>query len=473
MSLSFMVIDAFCFAETYPFMVIDAFCFAETHPTRFIFRSSFFLPFLMTTFTADVFQNRFLPEGANEVHAIMTVTASQTLEAAMIAPPANGDRVFGIICDTSGSMQGDKIQAAKTAMRTLVEMLPEDSKFFIITGSSGAKIICPTMQATTKNKQEAINAIRGVSANGGTVMSRWLSAALDQFRQYPNAIRQALLLTDGQNDSSDDDNLITILQKATEQFQCHCRGVGTDWRVAELQRVAAALMGTTDIIPDPSLLEADFQEILTLAMSKSIQDVRLRLWTPQGAIVRYCKLVSPEIVDVTPKGQSPKPQTFDYPTGAWAKDESRDYHFCIEVKPGNVGDEMLAGRASLISTIDGQETKIAEAKILAVWTDDEARSAKIDRRVAHYTGQAELATSIQEGIEARERGDVDVATAKLGRAVQLAHESGNEATAKLLRTVVEVEDEATGTVRLKRSVEKVDEMMLETRSTKTTRLPKT
>ncbi len=431
----------------------------------------------MTTFAAEVFQNRFLPEGANEVHAIMTVTAQNTsasgsLEDSLEDSLGGGDRLFGIICDTSGSMQGDKIQAAKTAMRTLVEMLPEDSRFFIVTGSSGSKMVCPTMQATERNKHEAINAIRSISANGGTVMSRWLAAALEQFRQYPNAIRQALLLTDGQNDSSDDDNLKTVLQKATEQFQCHCRGVGTDWQVSELQKVATALMGTTDIIPDPSLMAADFQDILIQAMSKSIQDVRLRLWTPQGAIVRYCKLVSPEIVDVTPKAQSPKPQTYDYPTGAWAKDESRDYHFCIEVKPGNVGDEMLAGRASLISQIDGQETKIAEAKILAVWTDDEARSAKIDRRVAHYTGQAELATSIQEGIEARERGDEEVATAKLGRAVQLAHESGNEATAKLLRTVVEVEDEATGTVRLKRSVEKVDEMMLETRSTKTTRLPK-
>ena len=58
----------------------------------------------------------------------------------------------------------------------------------------------------------------------------------------------------------------------------------------------------------------------------------------------------------------------------------------------------------------------------------------------------------------------------LGRAVQIAHESGNEGTAKLLRNVVEVEDASSGTVRLKRSVSKEDEMMLETRSTKTTRV---
>jgi hypothetical protein len=424
---------------------------------------------MTTNFAAEVFQNPYLPQGTNEVHAIMTVTAQEGLVAAM---PTSQQRVFGIICDTSGSMQGDKIQAAKNAMRKLVELLPEDSYFFVVTGSGSSRLTCPVTQATAANKQTAYDAIRGIAATGGTVISKWLHEALVQFRQYPNAIRQALLLTDGQNDPSDEDEIVTVLKNCTGQFQCHCRGVGTDWRVAQMQQVADALLGNTDIIPDPSMLEADFQDILAVAMSKAVQDVRLRLWTPQGATARYCKQVSPEIVDVTAKGQISKPQTIDYPTGAWAKDESRDYHFCIQVNPGNIGDEMLAGRASLISIADGQETKIAEAKILAIWTDDEARSAKIDRRVAHYTGQAELATSIQEGMEAREKGNWEMATAKLGRAVQLAHESGNESTAKLLRKVVEVDDAATGTVRIRKSVDKADEMMLETRSTKTARIPR-
>jgi von Willebrand factor type A C-terminal domain len=243
-------------------------------------------------------------------------------------------------------------------------------------------------------------------------------------------------------------------------------------RLAQVRQIGDKLLGTTDIIPDASMIQADFEAILQTAMGKTISDVSLRLWTPQGATVQYCKQVSPDIVDVTDRAKPVKVQVVDYPTGAWGKAESRDYHFCIRVNPGNVGDEMLAGRASLICTIDGVETKVTEARILATWTDDEARSAKIDRRVAHYTGQAELAQSIQEGLEARDRGNVEVATAKLGSAVKLAHESGNEATAKLLRKVVDIEDAATGTVRLKRDVAKEDAMALETRSTKTTRIPK-
>ena len=63
---------------------------------------------------------------------------------------------------------------------------------------------------------------------------------------------------------------------------------------------------------------------------------------------------------------------------------------------------------------------LGQGLVRAVWTDDEALSTRINPHVAHYTGQAELAQVIQDGLEARKQGDEDTATAKLGRAVALA-----------------------------------------------------
>jgi hypothetical protein len=159
------------------------------------------------------------------------------------------------------------------------------------------------------------------------------------------------------------------------------------------------------------------------------------------------------------------PQTADYPTSTWGA-ESRDYHVCINVQPGDVGDEMLAGRVSLV---EGAETR-AQALVKAIWTDDEQLSTRINPHVAHFTGQAELADCIQEGLEARKDGDVATATFKLGRAVKLAAEGGNDGTMKLLQGVVEVDDAATGTVRLRQNVAAIDEMSLDTRSTITVRV---
>ncbi len=104
------------------------------------------------------------------------------------------------------------------------------------------------------------------------------------------------------------------------------------------------------------------------------------------------------------------------------------------------------------------------------WTGDSALSTRLNRRVAHYTGQAELADAIQEGLDARRSGDVDTATARLGRAVALAAESGNAETSALLEKVVEVDDPATGRVRLRREVTAADEMTLDVRSTRTARV---
>jgi hypothetical protein len=214
-------------------------------------------------------------------------------------------------------------------------------------------------------------------------------------------------------------------------------------------------------------MAADFTSMMQAAMGKAVHDVALRVWTPQGATVAFIKQVSPAIEDLTTRRTQVDPLVGDYPTGAWGN-ESRDYHLCIDVPPQQAGDEMLAGRVSLV--VDGDA--VTQARLLAIWTDDPRLSTRLNRQVAHYTGQAELAQVIQEGLEARKQGDEETATAKLGRAVALAEQSQNEDTARLLARVVDVVDAATGTVRLKKKVDDADEMALDTRSTRTVRTKK-
>ncbi len=108
--------------------------------------------------------------------------------------------------------------------------------------------------------------------------------------------------------------------------------------------------------------------------------------------------------------------------------------------------------------------------VKATWSDDSTLTTRINPAVAHYTGQAELASAIQEGLAAKAAGDDATATLKLGRAAKLAAETGNDDATNRLRRVVDIEDPDTGTVRLKRDASKLDEMALDTASTKTTRV---
>jgi hypothetical protein len=295
-------------------------------------------------------------------------------------------------------------------------------------------------------------------------MGAWLLLAAQLFDLRPGDIAHAILLTDGDNGERHG-YLETVLESIAGKFTCDCRGIGTNWKVSELRKIAGAMLGTVDIVAHPHLLAAAFEQMMTAAMGKTSADVQLKVWTPVNSTVRFVKQVEPQVADLTGKRVADGPRAGRYPLGSWGA-ESRDYHVCVDVSPGSAGDEMLAAR---VSVVEGDQV-LAQSLVRAVWTDDTALSTRINRQVAHYTGQAELADVIQAGIEARKAGDDHTATLKFGRAAKLAHDSGNQATAELLATVVEVEDAATGTVRLRRKVSDADEMALDTRSTKTVRV---
>ena len=433
-------------------------------------------------FTVDVDQNQYMPEGGREVSAIVTITSADGAAALEGPGPAAGAEPEGsaeiIIIDCSGSMEDPhtKIAEARAATAAAVDVVRDGVLFSVIAGTNLALPVFPAdgsmARADAASRAAAKQAVAGLRAGGGTAIGQWLELARQTFARYPAKLRHAILLTDGKNQHESPEQLAAAVGQCEGVFSCDCRGVGTDWEVKELRTISTALLGSVDIVPDPSGLAADFAAMMQSAMGKQVADVMLRVWTPQHATVKFVKQVAPTVDDLTSRRTPFGPQAGDYPTGAWGPGESRDYHVGVEVTPAGVGQEMLAARVSLVAQSPSGADVLGQGLVRAIWTDDEALSTKINGRVAHYTGQAELAAAIQDGLEARKQGDEETATAKLGRAVALAHQSGNEDTAKLLAKVVDVVDVETGTVRLRKQVEDADEMALDTRSTKTVRARK-
>jgi len=428
-------------------------------------------------FTVQIDQNPYLPVGGRDVSAVVTVTADAMGDTSSLQDRAD-DSAEIIIVDCSGSMDfpPEKILAARAATSAAVDVIRDGARFAIVAGTNTAWPVYPAdgsmAVADARTRTEAKRAVGGLRANGGTAIGQWLRLTHRIFQSYPSTLRHAILLTDGKNQHETPAELAAAIGLCEGAFTCDCRGIGTDWVVDELRKVSTALLGTVDIVPDPAGLAADFEEMMRGAMSKQLPDVMLRVWTPQQAIAKFVKQVAPAIDDLTGRRSQSGPQVGDYPTGAWAPGESRDYHVGVEVNVAGVGQEMLAARVSLVASLPSGQQVLGQGLIRATWTDDEALSTRINPGVAHYTGQAELAAAIQDGLEASKQGDDETATAKLGRAVALAHEAGNEDTARLLARVVDIVDEATGTVRLKKKVSAVDEMALDTRSAKTVRVKK-
>jgi hypothetical protein len=446
-------------------------------------------------FTIEIHQNEYLPDCGRDVNAIITVTSYPLPRPAELSaplppqayvppvaprplavPPADSAQIVIIDCSGSMNMPATKMSAVLRAANAAVNMIPDGVEFALIAGNGRALPLYPedgTLAiASPTTRVAAKKAVIHLKAAGGTAIGQWLRLAGYIFASTSAELRHAILLTDGKNEHEAPAELDAALGLCAGAFTCDCRGIGTDWEVAELRQIATALLGTVDIVPDPRDLESGFEAMMESATRKRIADVALRIWTPEHTDIRFVRKVAPFIEDLTGRRTESGPQTGDYPIGAWGTGEARDYHLRVRVPAGAVGQEMLAARVRLSLNSAAERREVGEGLVRAVWTADKELFAAVNHQVAHYSSQVELAHVIGEGLAARRQGDEVVTMAKLGRAVALAEQSGNEDTARLLARVVDVLDAPTGTVRLKKTVERVDEMTLDTRSTKTVRVRK-
>ena len=417
-------------------------------------------------FQAEVHQNPYLPARGTVVDAVVSVSASWPEGHPDAAGPSAAQV---IMVDCSGSMTDppSKLAEAKKATLAAIDTLRDGVEFAVVGGRDYAEPVFPAnaslVAATGQTRAAARHAVSRLTAGGGTALGTWLRLASDLFTGHPAEVKHAIMLTDGRNEHESPRELRAVLRACEGRFVCDTRGVGGGWSGTELRLIASALLGTADGLAFPGELVADFRAMTRAAMNKALGEVSLRLWTPNGSNVRFVKQVYPYLEDLTGRRTEVTARIGQYPVGAWGA-ESRDYHLCLALPAGAVDEERLAARVSLVS----QDRALVDTRLVATWTDNHALSAVIDPRVAHYSGQAELAATIQHGLAARDAGDIATATAMLGRAVQLAAATGHDDTGGLLRRLVEV-DARTGSVRLRDDATGIDAELANVRSVKTVR----
>lgn len=439
-------------------------------------------------FRGAVHQNLYLAEGGQEVHAVITVD-TEADAGNHSAPKGSGPAAAEVlILDCSGSMghPPEKIVKAKEAAAVAIDELRDGVPFALIAGSSGARMLWPPeptlVPVDERTRAEARTALRKLGTDGGTTIGAWLRLAGRLLGERQEMIRHTVLLTDGRNEHESSEDLAAATAACSGLFTCDCRGVGTDWSVAELRTIASALLGTVGLVAEPADLAEDFRAMMATSMHKAVGEVGLRLWTPVGAAVRFVKQAAPTLEDLTTRRVESGPQTGDYPTGSWGI-ESRDYHICVEVEPGRVGEEKLACRVTFVhpgadgapqpleqtfthTEPDGRTNVFPSARVRALWTDDLAQSTALNEKVAVVTGRAELAKAIQDGLEAHQRGDAGHAVDRLERARELAEQCQDD---NLLARLEQIYDPDTGTIRLHKMNSR-EGMELDIESTKTTPL---
>jgi len=402
-------------------------------------------------FKLELSQWKYLSTSDRLMDAVLTVTASGGRVADEAAEV--------LLVDCSGSMDWPptKIDAARKATATAIDALRDGVLFAVVQGTEVATVVYPTRSELVPADRETRAQAKAVASrllpSGGTAMGTWLTQARHLLGRHLNAVRHAVLLTDGRNESEPAEHLATVLDECEGYFVCDARGIGDDWEPDDLSRIATVLRGTADAVVEDAELAADFERMIESAMSKVVPDLRLRITTLPFTKLRFVKQVHPAEVDLTDRCTDAGRRTLELSTGSWGE-ESREYHVCLELdlagKP--MAEDLQLGRVELVGVTDGVHTPGIPMPILGYVTEDVVLTSQIHEKVESYIVQGELGQAVRAGWDAFKGGDREAAGAKWGLAVQLATGLGNETILKRLWRLVDVEDAAAGRVRIKEDV---------------------
>ena len=182
------------------------------------------------------------------------------------------------VIDRSGSMSGNKISQVKTAFEFVVNDLPEDDMFNVLTFSTGVEQYKSEIIAVSENnKAQAVSFISGISASGSTNFNQ---AALDALSLLNDdgtgSIPIVVLLTDGNPTAGvTPTNSIrnNIKDANTMRSSVFCLGFGADVDFTFLQATSMENYGQAIKISeygDPTTQITDFYKTISTPLLQSL-----------------------------------------------------------------------------------------------------------------------------------------------------------------------------------------------------------
>lgn len=184
-----------------------------------------------------------------------------------------------IVIDRSGSMQGDRIAAAKEGARVALKRLTSDDRVALIAYNHGVDVLSPS--APLRNSRDKlVEAIDGLRAEGTTALYAGVKEGGRQVEEYlaENAVNRVILLSDGLANvgPSTPGDLAELGRKlASKGISVSTIGLGLDYNEDLMQRLAAASDGNHVFVERPSDLAEIFDREFGDALSVSTRDITI------------------------------------------------------------------------------------------------------------------------------------------------------------------------------------------------------
>ncbi|KAK7270350.1 hypothetical protein RIF29_23428 [Crotalaria pallida] len=322
------------------------------------------------------------------------------------------------VLDISGSMAGTKLALLKRAMGFVIQNLGSNDRLSVIAFSSTARRLFPLCRMTDSGRQQALQAVNSLVANGGTNIAEGLrkGAKIMEDRKEKNPVASIILLSDGQdnytvngsgaNQSQPNYQLLlptSLSGRDNSGFQVpvHAFGFGTDHDALSMHSISESSGGTFSFIENETVLQDAFAQCIGGLLSVVVQELQVGI-----------ECIQPDISLASLKAGS-------YPShvvaggrkgfidvGDLYADEERDFLVSVDV-PATSGNETSLIRVKClykdpftqeIATLESEELKIERPKI-AVQVE---MSLEVDRQ----RNRLQAAEGMSQARLAAEQGDL-------------------------------------------------------------------
>src|SRR6267154_3951641 len=200
----------------------------------------------------------------------------------LLAPGAAADaatlrRDVVAVIDVSGSMSGEKIQQAKSALIQLLGTLRAGDRFRLVAFSGGVRRYAQGWtEVAADARHDAETWIRSLDAEGGTNIAGALTEA---FAQEPaeQSLGVVVFLTDGQASTgeTDPERIATNAEQGRGKFRVFSFGVGDDVNTYLLDRLTERARGTTEYIRPGENIERAVGTLAAKVASPVLTDVTI------------------------------------------------------------------------------------------------------------------------------------------------------------------------------------------------------
>ena len=269
-----------------------------------------------------------------------------------------------VVLDTSGSMEGEKLREAKSAVKELVRNMRDDDDIAFVHYSDHAEMVQPLSRVGAVREQLAASVDR-LSANGGTAIPLGLEMGVQELeqglarsdRRDGDRVRRVVLVSDGL-DSSRVRAEALAQSTSARGVTVSSMGIGLDFDEAYMGGVARSGHGNFGFVNDGATLTAFLKRELVETATTVAQNTVVHLHLPENA--RFVKATG---ADAEVHGRD-----VDLRVGAIYADEAKRVlvEMATDFSPGSAAD--FNGSLTWKGAAGAAEATIPQLEVLA--TDD-------------------------------------------------------------------------------------------------------